>query len=227
MSARRHHGTVRGTVHTPGPCAVRITWFALDGRRLGRKRAYAGDFTLSLPAGSYFLEVEDERDEHDATRFTSAVVAVVVRVGQDAEVDVHLTRDTTHRPVEAAPVAAPAGVLQGRVVDARDGVTPLEGALVRLLDDNGRLVARARTNSTGHFAFEQLTTARDLQLLVRPAPATLDHSRLHLTGLTVVDDAWRDLGDLALPRAERRRRAPRVRSELGTAAALTLPALRV
>lgn len=230
MSATQR-GCIRGRIHAPGPCVVQIRWYDVDGRRLGRKRSYAGDWTLRLPAGRYFVEVEDERSASDPARFSSSIVAVVVREGYVSEVDVRLTRDTSRsaaRPVAETP--APAGVLQGRVVDGGDPTLGLSGARVRLLDADGRLVGRTRTEATGYFAFEALATAHDLQLVVRPAPASRDHLRLQLTGLSVLDDAWRDLGDLALPVDERPRTAPRLRSayvEFGSSAALSLPSTRV
>lgn len=234
MSAAQR-GCIRGRIHAPGPCIVQIRWYDVDGRILGRKRSYAGDWKLRLPAGRYFVEVEDERAPSDPTRFSSAIVAVVVREGYVSEVEVRLTRDTSRsaaRPVAETP--APAGVLQGRVVDGADPsvalAVALAGARVRLLDAAGRLVGRTRAEATGYFAFEGLATAHDLQLVVRPAPASRDHLRLQLTGLSVLDDAWRDLGDLPLPVDDRPRTAPRLRSasaEFGSSAALSLPATRV
>lgn len=230
MSAAQR-GCIRGRINAPGPCIVQIRWYDVDGRVLGRKRSYAGDWKLRLPAGRYFVEVEDERSASDPTRFSSAIVAVVVREGYVSEVEVRLTRDTSRsaaRPVIETP--APAGVLQGRVVDGADPSVPLAGARVRLLDAAGRLVGRTRAGATGYFAFEGLATAHDLQLVVRPAPASRDHTRLQLTGLSVLADAWRDLGDLPLPVDDRPRTAPRLRSasaEFGSSAALSLPSTRV
>jgi hypothetical protein len=227
----QERGRIRGTVHAPGPCVVQIRWYDAEGRRLGRLRSYAGDWSLRLPAGRYFVEVVDERSESDPARFTSSTVAVVVRAGFVSEVDVRLTRDTgrsTARPVAAQPV--PDGVLQGRVVDGADPSVALSGARIRLLDRDGRLVGRTRTGASGYFAFESLGTADGLQLVVRPAPASRDHLRLRLTGLSVLDGAWRDLGDLPLPVNDLPRPAPRLRSgatEFGSSAALSLPATRV
>lgn len=227
----QERGSIRGTVHAPGPCVVQIRWYDVEGRRLGRKRSYAGSWWLRLPAGRYFIEVTDERAESDAARFTSSTVAVVVRAGYISEVDVRLTRDTSRsaaRPVAATP--APDGVLQGRIVDGADPAVALSGAQVRLLDRDGHLVGRTRTERSGYFAFEGLASADGLQLVVRPAPASHDHLRLQLTGLTVVDGAWRDLGDLPLPVNDQPRHAPRLRSgatEFGSSAALSLPATRV
>lgn len=224
-------GRIRGRVHAPGPCVVQIRWYAVDGRCLGRKRSYAGDWSLRLPEGRYFVEVVDERSASDPTRFVSSVVAVVVRAGFVSEVEVRLTRDTRTSParrVQETP--APAGVLQGRVVDGADPVVALVGARVRLLDADGRLVGRTRTEAGGYFAFEGLATSYGLQLVVRPAPASHDHLRRHLVGLAAQGDAWTDLGDLPLPVNDRPRRAPRLRSaaaEFGSSAALSLPATRV
>jgi len=224
-------GRIQGRVHAPGPCVVQIRWYAVDGRFLGRKRSYAGDFSLRLPAGHYFVEVSDERAESDPARFVSGVVAVVVRAGYVSRAEVRLTRDTRTCParrVEEAPV--PAGVLQGRVVDGADPAAALVGAQVRLLDADGRLVGRTRTEAGGYFAFEGLGTTDGLQLLVRPAPASRAYLRLRLGGIRVEGDAWNDLGDLALPVNDRPRPAPRLRSasaEFGSSAALSLPATRV
>lgn len=229
MTATR--GRIQGRVHAPGPCVVQIRWYAVDGRCLGRKRSYAGAWSLRLPAGHYFVEVTDERSESDPTRFTSSTAAVVVHAGFVSEVDVRLTRDTRVSPARrVVKEPAPAGVLQGRVVDGADPTVSLPGAQVRLHDADGRLVGRTRTEAGGYFAFEALATAHDLQLVVRPAPASHDHLRLHLRCLSVLDGAWRDLGDLALPVNDRPRHTPRLRSvsaEFGSSAALSLPATRV
>ncbi|MEI5671834.1 MULTISPECIES: MSCRAMM family protein [Nocardioides] len=230
-STTTERGRIQGRIHAPGPCVVQIRWYAVDGRCLGRKRSYAGSWSLRLPAGRYFVEVEDERAESDPTRFTTSTSAVVVRAGYVSELDVRLTRDTRTSPARRVVEApAPAGVLQGRVVDGADPTATLAGARVRLLDADGRLVGRTRTEASGYFAFEALATTHGLQLVVRPAPASHDHLRLHLTGLSVHDGAWRDLGDLALPANDRPRPAPRLRSaaaEFGSSAALSLPATRV
>lgn len=224
-------GRIRGTVHAPGPCVVQIRWYDAEGRVLGRQRSYAGDWSLRLPAGRYFVAVTDERAESDPARFTDSVVAVVVRAGYVSEVDVRLTRDTSRsaaRPVAETP--APAGVLQGRVVDGTDPEAGLAGARVRLLDRDGRLVGRTRTETSGYFAFESLASADGLQLVVRPAPASRDHLRLQLTGLSALDGVWRDLGDLPLPANDSRGRVQRPRSgatAFGSSAALSLPAIRV
>ncbi|HTW17140.1 MAG TPA: carboxypeptidase-like regulatory domain-containing protein [Nocardioides sp.] len=224
-------GCIRGRIHAPGPCVVQIRWYAVDGRCLGRKRSYAGTWSLRLPAGRYFVEVTDERPESDPTRFTSNTTAVVVRSGYVSELDQRLTRETRRSAAgRAVETAAPTGVLQGRVVDGADAATPLAGAQVRLLDADGRLVGRTRTGAGGHFAFEALTTMSDLQLVVRPAPASNDHLRLHRGGLDVTDGSWHDLGDLALPRNAGPRRTRRTRPaavDFGSATALTLPAMRV
>ncbi|WP_182524586.1 MSCRAMM family protein [Nocardioides dongkuii] len=224
-------GTVRGTVHAPGPCVVQVRWYAADGRCLGRRRVYAGPFRLVLPVGRYFLEVADERAASDPSRVETAVVAIVVRDEYVAEVDVRLTRDTAASPARPQrPAPRPCGVLECRVVDGADPTRPLSGARLRLLDRHGRLVARARSDAGGRVAFEGLASAADLELVVRPAPASHDHLAHRRGGITVADGQWHDLGDLALAVDDRPQRAPRLRSataQYGSNAAVMLARTRV
>ncbi|WP_244929997.1 carboxypeptidase-like regulatory domain-containing protein [Nocardioides sp. W7] len=235
VRSTEQRGCIRGRIQAPGPCVVQIRWYDVDGRCLGRKRSYAGAWSLRVPAGRYFVQVTDERSESDPRRLTSSTAAVVVRSGYVSEVDQRLTRESrdtraTRRPAADRVGETPTGVLQGRVVDGADPTVPLSGARVRLLDADGHLVGRTRTETSGHFAFEALATMPGLQLVVRPAPASNDHLRPHLGGLSVRDDAWHDLGDLALPVDDRPRRAPRLHSaaaDFGSSAALSLPAMRV
>lgn len=91
MHARRDRGTLRVRLLPAQPCVARVAWYA-DGRLVGSRRLWHRETDLFLPAGTWTLEVTDEKSPHDPTRLAATRVEVTVRAGWRTTTEVVLDR---------------------------------------------------------------------------------------------------------------------------------------
>ena len=129
-------GHLAGRINAPGPCLVVLRWYDDHGLLLGSKRIRSTHYSLSLPAGGYRLEVEDERATHDPMRHCDGEATVQIQPGQTTTQDLTLTR----------------GAIVSGVV--RRGDRPVRFAHVHLADSRGgrreiRADGNGRFNVTG------------------------------------------------------------------------------
>jgi hypothetical protein len=137
MQARRDRGTLRVRLLPAQPCVARVTWYA-DGRRVGSRRLWHRETDLFLPAGTWTLEVTDEKAAHDPTRLAATRARVVVRAGWRTTADVVLER----------------GAALSGTVRAQDG-TPARFATVVATLADGRTV-EVRADGRGEFTLAGL-----------------------------------------------------------------------
>lgn len=80
-AAAAQTGQVRGEILQAGRGPVpkvKVLWFASDWTYLGARRA-TGAYSLTLPAGRYFLQFVDQRPAYDVAKSSPTTVSVVVR----------------------------------------------------------------------------------------------------------------------------------------------------
>lgn len=140
MQARRDRGTLRVRLLPAQPCVARVTWYAA-GRRVGSRRLWHRETDLFLPAGTWDIEVTDEKAVHDPTRLAGTRVRVVVRAGWRATTDVVLER----------------GAALSGTVRTQDG-TPARFATVTATDADGRAID-VRADGRGAFTLAGLPEA--------------------------------------------------------------------
>ncbi|WP_121258348.1 MSCRAMM family protein [Nocardioides ferulae] len=95
-------GKVQGAITGAqrGAPRVRMTWFTADWRYLGTRKQLGGVYSVSLPAGGYWLQFTDLRPSYDVTKYAPTDVFVRVRAG-----------DVTIKHVRMQPGAAITGTV--------------------------------------------------------------------------------------------------------------------
>ncbi|MEO9324211.1 carboxypeptidase-like regulatory domain-containing protein [Nocardioides sp. C4-1] len=87
-------GRVRGEIlragRGPAP-TVKVLWFRSDWTYLGARKA-TGAYSLTLPAGRYFLQFVDQRPSYDVTKLRPTTVSVVVRAASTTMKTVRMRR---------------------------------------------------------------------------------------------------------------------------------------
>lgn len=131
------------------PCVARVRWWGADGRVVGDKRVHDATTLITVPAGTWHVEVGDDRSAHDPSRLASAHVEVQVRHGW--------------RTAAQAPLLRGA-VLTGSVRTADDDRA--RWAQVEASGPDGRLL-RTRTDGLGVFTLAGLSPGTDVLVSAR------------------------------------------------------------
>ncbi|GHJ59032.1 hypothetical protein NOK12_15500 [Nocardioides sp. OK12] len=131
------------------PCVARVRWWGPDGRLGGDKRVHDATALVTVPAGTWLLDVEDDRSSHDPSRLAPARLEVQVRDGWRTAAQAHLL---------------PGAVLTGSVRTAQD--TRARWAEVEASGPGGTLV-RTRTDGLGVFTLAGLGAGSDVLVSAR------------------------------------------------------------
>lgn len=95
VSTAADSGQVRGEIRQvgggPAP-TVKVLWFTRDWTYLGARKARGGGYSLSLPAGKYYLQFVDQAPSYDLNKNRPTTVRVTVTSGRTTVKAVKLRR---------------------------------------------------------------------------------------------------------------------------------------
>lgn len=126
-------GQVVGEVLVPGNVKLKVRWFDKNWTFLGSRKVNGNIYSLSLPAGTYYLQFTDERPNYIVDKYAPTDLKVVVRSGKKTQKNIRMKRG-----------AAITGTVRG-------GGKALGGAEVVAANKNEQSF-RVKANKKGQFA---------------------------------------------------------------------------
>lgn len=209
------HATLRRADGSPDRFG-RLEVLLADGSvRHGRADGDGEVVVAGLPAGA--VRVSARSGDRVSTQ-----VPVCLRAGEGVALD--LRADLAALTPPSLVPAALGGAVAGRVLDAATR-TPVRAARVELRDARGTLLARGRTDATGHYLLGgDLGSVAGASVVVRSGPDRAAVDRAVVRGVAVTGSGVTAAPETLLPRTPSRLPALH---ERGTVTALRLPSLRV
>ena len=154
-------GIVNGNITCPklAKCpSLKLLWFDKDWNYLGAKKANGGGYSLTLPPGTYRLQLVDQRPAYDTAKFAPTDVKVTVRAN-----------DLTARNIVMQKGASLTGTVKNGTGQ------PLKNARVVAARADGAAFA-TQANGKGQFAVGGLTAGRYSLFTFDPRRTWVDRS---------------------------------------------------